>query len=124
MPKTKKMKTRNKSSYLTIRLSDADRDRLTAKAKAAGLTMSQLARSAIFEAEVTAIPQETSLLRAQNMLLAQFGNNLNQLARHANRYRGGADSAMLTASIRALDESWRSAFGLGAAATAAGEAGR
>lgn len=118
MPKTKTTKTRNKSSYLTIRLSDEENNRLSAMAKAAGMTKSQFARSAIFDAEVTVIRQDTSLLQAQNLMLAQFGNNLNQLARHANRYRGGANSAMLTASIRALDESWRSAFGLGAAAEA------
>jgi uncharacterized protein (DUF1778 family) len=121
MPKTKKTKTQNKSNYLTIRLSDEDRNRLAAMAEAAGMTMSQYARSAIFNAEVVTILQDTSLLRAQNLLLAQFGNNLNHLARHANRYRGGADSAMLTASIRALDESWRASFGLGAAV--AGKAG-
>lgn len=121
MPKTKKTKTRNKSTYLTIRLSEEEGYRLPAMAEAAGMTKSRFARSVIFNAEVVTIPQDTSLLRAQNLLLAQFGNNLNQLARHANRYRGGADSAKLTASIRALDESWRAAFGLGA--PVAGEAG-
>lgn len=55
MPKTKNMKTQNESTHVTIRLSDQDRNRLAALTEAAGMTMSQYAGSAIFNAKIVTI---------------------------------------------------------------------
>lgn len=112
MPKAITDKQDTRSADLKVRVTPQERKLIIAKAKAAGIKLSPFIRTALLDAEVVAVPQDTALIQTQNRHLAQFGNNLNQLARHANGYRGAADPVMLTAAIKALHEDWRMTFGL------------
>lgn len=112
MPKATKIKLQNRSADLKVRVTPEERRTILSKAEAAGMELSHYIRTALLEVQVVAVPQDTALIRTQNRHLAQFGNNLNQLARHANGYRGAADAVMLTAAIRTLQADWRATFGL------------
>ena len=110
MPNATKLPRQNRSADVKVRVTPEERRTILAKAEAAGMELSHYVRTALLDAQVVAVPQDTALIRTQNRHLAQFGNNLNQLARHANGYRGAADAVMLTAAIRALHADWRAAF--------------
>ena len=112
MPKATKTPRQNRSADVKVRVTPEERRTILAKAEAAGMELSHYVRTALLDAQVVAVPQDTALIRTQNRHLAQFGNNLNQLARHANGYRGAADVVMLTAAIRALHTDWLITFGL------------
>ena len=71
------------------------------KANAAGLSESALIRALIEDAPIVSAAEQTARQQT-NAQLARIGNNLNQLARHANSWRGNADAAFLAAEVAAI----------------------
>ena len=81
-----------------VRLPPATRAILTQRAKAAGLSEGALIRALIEDAAV-ATATDRAARQQTNAQLARIGNNLNQLARHANSTRGDPDAARLAAAV-------------------------
>lgn len=86
-----------------VRASPEELARWQAKAEAAGMRLSGLVRQALDEAKPprrrSRPPVDPALLRQ----LALIGNNLNQLARWANRDRGGVDAVAVVARLIEID---------------------
>ena len=86
-----------------VRASPEELARWQAKAEAAGMRLSGLVRQALDEARPprrrSRAPVDPALLRQ----LALIGNNLNQLARWANRDRGGTDAVAVVARLIEID---------------------
>ena len=81
-----------------VRLPPATRAILTQRAKAAGLSKGALIR-ALIEGAPLVSGADQAAAQETNAQLARIGNNLNQLARHANSRRGDADAARLAAAV-------------------------
>ncbi|WP_295043102.1 plasmid mobilization relaxosome protein MobC [uncultured Paracoccus sp.] len=79
------------------------------QAKAAGLSESALIRALIEDAPIVSAAEQTARQQT-NAQLARIGNNLNQLARHANSWRGNADAALLAAEVAKIRAELRAIF--------------
>ena len=72
----------------TVRVSAAELAEWRGKARAAGVSLSELLRRAM----------------ARTRELARIGNNLNQLARWANTHKGGAEAVAVVAHLSAIEQ--------------------
>lgn len=87
-----------RDQLLQLRCTEAERTRWRAKAEAVGMSVSALLREALEGApgrRRRRTPTDPALLRE----LAKVGNNLNQLARWANRDKGGVPAVAVTARL-------------------------
>lgn len=81
------------TSAFRIRLTAVEREQIEAKAAAAGVSLSQLIRSAVLRYRMPAPP----IVREAMAELHHIGVNLNQIARHANatgELRADLDTAL------------------------------
>ena len=92
-----------------VRMPPETRALLNRKANAAGLSESALIRALIEGAPIVAAAEQTARQQT-NAQLARIGNNLNQLARHANSWRGNADAALLAAEVAKVRAELRTIF--------------
>lgn len=106
-----KAKTPRKN--FSMRLPPSVDELLTRKAKAAGLSESAYIRALIEGADLVA-PQDAKLRLELNLQLSRIGNNLNQLAHHANCYRGSANAEALLRGIEAIRRDLSATFPMGA----------
>ncbi len=91
-----------REAWLTVRLTAAERAAWKAKAAAAGVTVSELARRAMERTRVwTAAAAAAD--RERTRQVARIGSNLNQIARWANTYKGAADAAQVVAHLAAIE---------------------
>lgn len=103
-----------KSVRVVTRLTPAEQDHLKACADSLGISLSVLMRRRLLiddgpvEASdiPTASPQvdpvDLELRQREINALNRIGNNLNQLARHANQLRGATDTPALIAELQAI----------------------
>lgn len=94
-------KSKGISPKFGVRLPADIRALLTRKAKAVGLSKGAYIRALINDAPV-ASDTDRAARQETNAHLARIGNNLNQLARHANSWRGNADATRLAADVAAI----------------------
>lgn len=88
--------------WLKVRTTAEERTAWQAKAEAAGLSLSALIRSAVDGSRLRKrerVSVDPALLRQ----LALIGNNLNQLARWANRDRGRVEALAVIARLIEID---------------------
>ena len=88
---------------LAVRVSEAEHEALTAKASAAGMSVSEYARVCIVEQRPEVI--DRGAVRAVLRELGAIGNNLNQIARarHLERVGGrGTDPAAENEQLRGI----------------------
>ncbi|MBA1159404.1 MobC family plasmid mobilization relaxosome protein [Microvirga mediterraneensis] len=98
------MTTRSpRSNMVQVRASAEELARWQAKAKAAGMRLSGLVRQALDEARPARRRSRPLVDPALLRQLALIGNNLNQLARWANRDRGGVDAVAVVARLIEID---------------------
>ena len=92
--------------WVKIRSSEAERAEWHAKARSAGLSLSDLVRRSVGRVHTWTVAH-TELERERTRELARIGSNLNQIARWANIHKEDADAlevvAHLVAIERALD---------------------
>jgi len=89
--------------WVKLRATPAQRDAWYAKAEAKGVTFSDLARQTL---DGVSVRKRSQLRRVDPALLrqlARLGNNLNQLARWANRDQRYADTARLMGQLIAIE---------------------
>lgn len=89
-PPTKdKKKKKLKETSVKIRLSPEEKEAWVIKANLAGLSVSELMRKRMSGARIENISTRKEL-KQLNRELAMIGNNLNQIARWVNTYKGDA----------------------------------
>ena len=88
--------------WVKIRSSDAERAAWQAKARAAGLSLSDLVRRSVGRVRTWTVAH-TELERERTRELARIGSNLNQIARWANTYREAADAMEVVAHLAAIE---------------------
>jgi len=92
-------KTERRTANLAIRLTPSEKQELEAKATQTGLSVSELLRLAVKRTKTWTLG-DRSLIQEKNRQLARIGNNLNQIAKWANTYKGKAGLAQ---TLSALD---------------------
>ena len=92
---------KKKYPSFTMRLSEEELAMLKHKAGLANLSEAALVRKLIAKQEVRAA-EDMKLLREIKSALSPIGNNLNQIARHANRFRADAKIQEMTAALVAV----------------------
>ena len=87
--------------WVKVRASEAERAEWHAKARAAGLTLSDLVRRSVGRTRTwTVAHAEVELERVQQV--ARVGNNLNQIARWANTHRGAIEAVEVIGHLVAI----------------------
>ena len=88
--------------WIKIRASEAERASWHAKARSAGLSLSDLLRQSIGRVRTwTAAAAEVERERTRE--LARIGSNLNQIARWVNTYKEGTEAVEVMAHLVAIE---------------------
>lgn len=114
-PRTRRRSVAKKRTHeLTVRLAEDELDSVRAAAKAAGLSMADLARQRLLDAgaevALTAPPRKLrrrDYISADPELVRQvawIGNNINQIARVLNSSAGGFDAIQTLAQLQAVEQ--------------------
>ena len=88
--------------WVKIRASDAERAAWHAKARAVGLSLSDLVRRSLGRVRTWTVAH-TELERERTRELARIGSNLNQIARWANIHKEAADALEVVAHLAAIE---------------------
>ncbi len=88
------MATPHRTAIAHRRDTAAELDEWRAMAERAGTTLSQLMRAAMRRTR-TWTAEDSAAVRERTRQVARIGNNLNQIARRAHRYRGTADAVQV-----------------------------
>ncbi len=87
--------------WVKVRASEAERAEWHAKARSAGLTLSDLVRRSVGRTRTwTVAHAEVERERVQQV--ARIGNNLNQIARWANTHRGAIEAVEVIGHLVAI----------------------
>ena len=92
-----------RTAILKVRVSASEKSEIEKKAQIAGLTLSDFIRKAVAGSRVRQTQAERERLR----LLAQVGNNLNQLARWANIHKHRAEALDVLTALVSLENTVR-----------------
>ncbi|MBE9044532.1 MobC family plasmid mobilization relaxosome protein [Pleurocapsales cyanobacterium LEGE 10410] len=102
----------NKTNHIGIRATDAEKLDWELKAHAEGLKTSQLARRLLNNysnsrgSKSRSASNKVGKVRSQQefiLQVARIGNNLNQIARWANTYKGAAEATQVIASLARIE---------------------
>ncbi len=88
--------------WVKIRSSEAERAEWHAKARAAGLTLSDLMRRSLGRVRPWTVAH-ADVERERTQQVARIGNNLNQIARWANTHKGAIEAVEVIAHLLAIE---------------------
>ena len=88
--------------WVKIRASEAERAEWHAKARSAGLTLSDLVRRSVGRARTWTVAH-AEVERERTRELARLGNNLNQIARWANTHKGAIEAVEVIGHLIAIE---------------------
>ena len=88
--------------WVKIRASEAERAEWHAKARSAGLTLSDLERRSVGRARPWTVAH-AEVERERTRELARIGANLNQIARWANTFKANAEAVEIVAHLVAIE---------------------
>ena len=88
--------------WVKIRASEAERAEWHAKARSAGLTLSDLVRRSVGRVRTWTVPH-ADVERERTRELARIGNNLNQIARWANTHKGAVEAVEVIGHLIAIE---------------------
>ncbi|QJT09508.1 MobC family plasmid mobilization relaxosome protein [Oceanidesulfovibrio marinus] len=88
----------SRDQWIKIRVSEEEKAQFEAKAAAAGMTLADLVRHRLASFRL----RKTSTEREALLQLARIGNNLNQIARWVNTYKGGLDTIEVVSRLDAI----------------------
>ena len=88
--------------WVKVRASGAERAEWHAKARSAGLTLSDLVRRSLGRARTWTVPH-AEVERERTRETARIGNNLNQIARWANTHKGAAEAVAVITRLVAIE---------------------
>ncbi len=92
-----------RTDWLKIRVTPLEKVEWEAKAHAAGLSLSSLIRESLKRVRVWKV-KDRKLERERTIQIARIGNNLNQLARWANTYKGSLDTLEVITYLNEIRE--------------------
>lgn len=98
----------NRERIIKFRVFDDQYLFLKAKAKAAGMTVSELLRD---HGDQLTVVNRTDW-RQRTFQLAKIGTNLNQLAHWANSHKGAVEAHQVVLALLRLERAMRSEYGL------------
>lgn len=98
-----------RKAIIKVRVTGAEQAGWQTKAKAAGVSVSELVRRAMTRVK-TWTHANAEIEREQNRELAKIGNNLNQIARWANTYKSAADAIEVVSHLRSIEQMLDSSF--------------
>ena len=98
--------------WVKVRASDAERAEWHAKARSAGLTLSDLVRRSLGRARTWTVPH-AEVERERTREAARIGNNLNQIARWANTHASAAEAVSVIAHLVSFERSLLAVAGIG-----------
>ena len=87
--------------WVKVRASGAERAEWHAKARAAGLTLSDLVRRSVGRTRTWTVAH-AEVERERTRQVARVGNNLNQIARWANTHRGAIEAVEVIGHLVAI----------------------
>ena len=87
--------------WVKVRASEAERAEWHAKARAAGLTLSDLVRRSVGRTRTWTVAH-AEVERERTRQIARIGNNLNQIARWANTHRGSIEAVEVIGHLIAI----------------------
>ncbi len=87
--------------WVKVRASEAERAEWHAKARSAGLTLSDLVRRSLDRARTWTVPH-AEVERERTREAARIGNNLNQVARWANTHKGAVEAVEVIGHLIAI----------------------
>ena len=87
--------------WVKVRASEAERAEWHAKARAAGLTLSDLVRRSVGRTRTWTVAH-AEVERERSRQVARVGNNLNQIARWANTHRGAIEAVEVIGHLIAI----------------------
>ena len=102
----------NKTNHIGIRATDAEKLDWELKAHSEGLKVSQLARTLLNNysishgSDLRSASSKARQMRSRRefiLQVARIGNNLNQIARWANTYKGAAEATQVIASLARIE---------------------
>jgi L-alanine-DL-glutamate epimerase-like enolase superfamily enzyme len=99
----------HRTATIKVRVTVTEQAEWQAKAESAGVSVSELLRSAMARVK-TWTPVNAEIERERNRELAKIGNNLNQIARWANAYKSAADAIEVVSHLRAIEQMLDSSF--------------
>ena len=91
-----------RTAVVTARVSATESADWRAKAKAAGVPVSALIRRAMARTR-TWTARAAGVERERTRQVSRIGNNLNQIARWANRYKGAAEAVEVLARLVSIE---------------------
>jgi len=97
--KAKAMNTENRSAWIKLRVSPAEKEAIVAKADAQGQSLTDFLRQRALDYRLRQTPLEKERVRQ----LARIGSNLNQIARWANVHKNRAEALDVLAALVSLE---------------------
>ncbi len=88
--------------WVKVRASEAEGAEWHAKARSAGLTLSDLVRRSVGRARTWTVAH-AEVERERTRELARIGNNLNQIARWANTHKGAIEAVEVIGHLIAIE---------------------
>ena len=88
--------------WVKVRASEPERAEWHAKARSAGLTLSDLVRRSVARARTWTVAH-AEVERERTRELARIGNNLNQIARWANTHKGAIEAVEVIGHLIAIE---------------------
>ncbi len=88
--------------WVKVRASEAERAAWHAKARSAGLTLSDRVRRSVGRARTWTVAH-AEVERERTRELARLGNNLNQIARWANTHKGAIEAIEVIGHLIAIE---------------------
>jgi uncharacterized protein (DUF1778 family) len=97
------MKTENRSAWLKLRVTTAEKEAITAKANAQGQTVADFLRQRALDYRL----RQTTLEKERVQQLARIGVNLNQIARWVNIHKTRAEAIDVLTALVSLERELR-----------------
>ncbi|WP_051258077.1 MobC family plasmid mobilization relaxosome protein [Desulfovibrio cuneatus] len=95
----------NRTAWLKLRVTSAEKEAIAAKAAAQGQTVTDFIRQRALDYHLRQTPLEREHVRQ----LARIGANLNQLARWANTFKNRAEVVQVLAALWSMEQSLQNA---------------
>lgn len=99
-----KEKPERRNAWIKLRVTPAEKEAITAKAKVQGQTVTDFLRQRALDYRLRKTPLEKELVRQT----ARIGANLNQLARWANTYKGRAEALRVLTALLSFEKALKS----------------
>ncbi|MCL1916141.1 MAG: plasmid mobilization relaxosome protein MobC [Desulfovibrionaceae bacterium] len=100
------MKKENRSAWIKLRVTQAEKETIAAKAEAQDQTVADFLRQRALDYRLRQTPLEKERLRN----LARMGSNLNQLGRWVNTHKSRADALDVLAALASFERELKAAM--------------